>query len=197
MSLLEHEFHGHGTRERPAALANWKQWAGPDGQNVYGYPLFVAMATELNLEPGAQQAFTMLLADDRQPMADLARAGKHGRRDGGGGGAQARGADAGRDSDAGRPFSRFVNEYMSLQQQLVLRRGWPSNMRGVRDTAQDYTSVVAWYPSESRRVIAEILETERTDGWFVRQYSTTDGRKGRHDERPYVDSGLWVWGTRV
>ncbi len=193
LSFLEHEFHGHGTRERPAALANWKQWAGPDGQNVYGYPLFVAMATELNLEPGAQRAFTMLLADDRQPMADLQRVLAN--VDGEMTAVAAHKREALTRAEIRTPdaqFSRFVNEYMSLQQQLVLRRGWPSNMRGVRDTAQDYTSVVAWYPAESRRVIGEILETERTDGWFVRQYST-DGRKGRHDERPYVDSGLWVW----
>ncbi len=41
-------------------------------------------------------------------------------------------------------------------------------------------------------MILTILETERSDGWFLRQFST-DGRHGRADARPYVDSGLWVW----
>src|SRR5262249_45630306 len=89
-------------------------------------------------------------------------------------------------------FTRYVNEHLALQQQLVLYRGWPCNMMGVRDAAQDYTGVVAWYPDEARAMILRILETERSDGWLVRQFST-DGRKGKHDERPYVDSGLWVW----
>ncbi|MCE9614205.1 MAG: hypothetical protein K8T26_08005 [Lentisphaerae bacterium] len=186
-------FVGRGTREWPAALKEWRAWPAARTSDTYGYPLFVAFASTVRLAPGASWQCRMVLADDVNPVAMLQEtlgqldaemaavaAHKH----------KLLTRAAVRTPDAA--FTRYINEYLSLQQQLVLRRGWPSNMRGVRDTAQDYTGPAAWYPAEVRRTILEILETERADGWFVRQYST-DGRHGRHDARPYVDSGLWVW----
>jgi len=65
-------------------------------------------------------------------------------------------------------------------------------MMGVRDAAQDYTGAVAWCPEATRELILRMFETERSDGWMLRQFST-EGRRGSHDERPYVDSGLWAW----
>lgn len=89
-------------------------------------------------------------------------------------------------------LSRYVNEYLDYQGRLVLHRGWPCNMLGTRDAAQDYTCVVATEPARVRAFLLELFQMERSDGWFVRQFSTL-GRKGKHDERPYVDSGYFVW----
>ena len=186
-------FRGRGSERRPAALADADAWQPAADASVYGYPLFAALARTLELAPGASWECRMALGDDGEPeehlravLADvpgeLEEAGARKRR--------AFAAFAVETPDPA--FTRYVNEFLALQQQLVLRRGWPSNMRGVRDTAQDYTGVVAWFPEQTRETILEILETERSDGWFLRQYST-DGRRGKHDDRPYVDSGLWVW----
>ena len=89
-------------------------------------------------------------------------------------------------------LSRYVSEYLDYQGRMVLHRGWPCNMLGTRDAAQDYTCVVATEPERVRAFLLELFQMERSDGWFVRQFSTL-GRKGKHDERPYVDSGYFVW----
>ena len=193
LTLDEAVFQGRGTREWPAALHDWAQWGLAERAETYGTPLFVAFASRVTLAPGERFTFSMLLADDGNPLPALQAALKNFDGETQAVAAHKRALLTRAEIRTPDPaFTRYVNEYLSLQQQLVLRRGWPSNMRGVRDTAQDYTGVAAWYPAEVRAVIFEILETERTDGWFVRQYST-DGRQGKHDQRPYVDSGLWVW----
>ena len=191
--LSDTQFRGHGTRFTPAALTDWKRWSRRGDQQIYGKPVFGAFAGTVTLKPGASHSFTMILGDDRTGEAEF----------------RAVLADPENEFRLVREqklallqrfkietpdpaFTRYVNEFLSLQQQLVLHRGWPCNMMGVRDTAQDFTGVVAWNPEASRKMILTILETERTDGWFLRQFST-DGRRGRHDARPYVDSGLWVW----
>jgi N,N'-diacetylchitobiose phosphorylase len=91
-------------------------------------------------------------------------------------------------------FNRYVNEWLPLQLRWVtmLDRGWPTGLRGTRDAAQDFTGLIPFYPQESRRVLFDIFACQRTDGWFPRQYST-DGPEGKHDLRPYVDAGCWVW----
>ncbi len=195
VSLDEAAFLGRGTREFPAGLYHWPQWASADTDTeAFGYPLFLALAADWTLPPGGQRRFTMLLADDDRQTPEALRQAL-GRFDAEVAAMAARKHAALNRAEIRTPdpaFTRYTNEYLALQQQLVLRRGWPSNMRGVRDTAQDYTGAVAWYPAETRATILEMLETERSDGWFLRQYST-DGRHGHHDARPYVDSGLWVW----
>jgi cellobiose phosphorylase len=91
-------------------------------------------------------------------------------------------------------FDRYVNEWVPLQLDWVtlLDRGWPTGMRGTRDAAQDATGMVALDPALARKRLIEIFTIERTDGWFLRQYSTA-GPSGVHDRRPYVDSACWVW----
>jgi len=191
--LSEAQFYGRGTRVTPGALANWKKWQRRNNAQVYGEPLFGAFASAIMLKPGASWSLVMALGDDRTPD-DAFRAALS---------APEPEFQAVRTQKLvslqrfaiqtpDPAFTRYVNEFLALQQQLVLRRGWPCNMMGVRDTAQDFTGAVAWYPDAARKMILTILETERSDGWFLRQFST-EGRHGRHDARPYVDSGLWVW----
>lgn len=193
LCLSEKTFRGHGTRFAPAALHGWRRWTAAGRADVYGLPLFAALSETVTLRPGATWSFAMALGDDREPDAAFATAL----------------ADAEAELKTVRArklealqrfaietpdpaFTRYVNEFLALQQQLVLRRGWPCNMMGVRYTAQDLTGAAAWYPEAVRGLMLRILETQRSDGWFLRQFST-DGRHGRHDVRPYVDSGLWVW----
>ena len=91
-------------------------------------------------------------------------------------------------------MNRYVNEFLPLQLKWVsvLDRGWPTGMRGTRDAAQDATGMVALDGSMARRRLLEIFAVQRSDGWFLRQFSTA-GARGTHDARPYVDSGIWVW----
>jgi hypothetical protein len=90
-------------------------------------------------------------------------------------------------------LNRYGNEWLPLQLDWVcsLDRGWPSGMRGSRDSAQDFCAM-AWLDSDwSRKIIEMLLSCQRTDGWFPRQYSAM-GRKGKHDLREYVDAGCFV-----
>ena len=203
LCLRETIFNGKGSSAAPDALNDWRDWPDADeAHTIYGEPLFAAMATETTLAPDESCEVTMVLADatdapGRQlesrrpahvqpilldPEAELEQVFKraHG--------------EALRFSvlTPDPAFTRYVNEYLPLQLRTVLKRGWPCRMIGVRDTAQDYTAAAAWYPEEARAVLLKLLETERADGWFLRQVST-EGRHGQHDARPYVDSGLWVW----
>ena len=91
-------------------------------------------------------------------------------------------------------FSRYVNEWLPLQLNWVhvLDRGWPTGMRGTRDSAQDTTAVIPLNPSPARQRILELFSVQRSDGWFPRQYSLF-GKQGKHDLRNYVDGGVWVW----
>ncbi len=91
-------------------------------------------------------------------------------------------------------FSRYVNEWLPLQLNWVntLDRGWPTGMRGTRDSAQDATATIPINAALARERIIEIFSVQRSDGWFPRQYSIF-GRHGKHDLRNYVDAGAWVW----
>ncbi len=90
-------------------------------------------------------------------------------------------------------FNYYINYWLPLQMNWVasLDRGWPSGMRGTRDSASDYTALIYTDLKSCREVLLTLLSCERTDGWFPRQYSAA-GRKGKHDLRPYSDSGAWV-----
>lgn len=90
-------------------------------------------------------------------------------------------------------LNRYVNEWLPLQLAWVcsLDRGWPTGMRGTRDSANDFTALVPLDPARSWAIIETILSCQRTDGWFPRQYSVS-GRKGTHDLRNYVDAGCVV-----
>lgn len=91
-------------------------------------------------------------------------------------------------------FDRYVNQWLPLQLEWVgkLDRGWPTGMRGVRDSAQDVNGLLYWDEALAKQRLLELYACQRTDGWFPRQYSV-NGPDGKHDLRDYVDSGLWVW----
>ena len=63
-----------------------------------------------------------------------------------------------------------------MQVYWVQDRGWTS-MRGVRDTGQDATAVVGVDPATARTRLLEIFNLQRSDGWFLRQYSTKGRRR--------------------
>ncbi|MBE6808702.1 MAG: hypothetical protein E7524_04465 [Ruminococcaceae bacterium] len=90
-------------------------------------------------------------------------------------------------------FNYYMNYWVPIQMNWVasLDRGWPSGMRGTRDSANDYSALIYTDLKSCREVLLTLLSCQRTDGWFLRQYSAA-GRKGKHDERPYVDGGVAV-----
>lgn len=91
-------------------------------------------------------------------------------------------------------FNRYINEWLPLQLSWVttLDRGWPTGMRGTRDCSQDRTGLIPLDPLTSRKSILDMLGCQRSDGWFLRQFSI-HGKHGKHDHRAYMDGGLWVW----
>ncbi|BCW98307.1 MAG: hypothetical protein KatS3mg024_1134 [Armatimonadota bacterium] len=91
-------------------------------------------------------------------------------------------------------LNRYVNEFLPLQLKwvILLDRGWPTGLRGVRDCAQDTAALIPLDPSLSRHRILELFRVQRNDGWFPRQYAV-GGDASRHDLRQYVDGGVWVW----
>ncbi|HUW57903.1 MAG TPA: hypothetical protein VMZ92_14780 [Planctomycetota bacterium] len=172
-----------------------------------GQPIVAALARTVTLAPNATSCFTVVLGkladtpDGRLPpkreLTHLARFLK--------GPTRERALDARRRRyrklfgirSIATPdvcLNRYVNEWLPLQLEWVtlLDRGWPTGMRGTRDAAQDATGIVPIDPEIARARLIEILSCQRTDGWFLRQYSTT-GPDGTHDHRPYVDSAIWVW----
>lgn len=90
-------------------------------------------------------------------------------------------------------FNTYVNNWLPMQVNWVasLDRGWPTGMRGTRDSAQDYAALLTTDPISCRKVLADMLECQRSDGWFPRQYAAS-GRTGKHDMRYYVDGGAFI-----
>ncbi len=86
----------------------------------------------------------------------------------------------------------YVNHWLPLQMDWVasLDRGWPTGMRGSRDSAQDFTALLTLNPEYCRSTLFAMLSCQRTDGWFPRQYSSM-GRTGKHDLRGHVDGGVF------
>lgn len=87
----------------------------------------------------------------------------------------------------------YFNSWLPLQLKWVasLDRGWPSGMRGTRDSAQDYTALLYLEPEKTIPILRTIFSCQRRDGWFPRQYSAM-GRNGQHDLRGHVDAGVFV-----
>ena len=92
-----------------------------------------------------------------------------------------------------KALNQYVNEWLPLQMYWVaaLDRGWPSGMRGSRDSANDFTAMIPLDSNHSREIIEILMSCQRSDGWYPRQYSA-QGRKGKHDLRGHVDAGAWV-----
>ena len=95
-------------------------------------------------------------------------------------------------------FDRYVNYWLPMQMSWVasLDRGWPTGMRGSRDSAQDYAALLYTDTKNPRYIIMTMMECQRSDGWFPRQYSAR-GKHGKHDLRTHVDGGAFfiefVW----
>ncbi|MBQ6831352.1 MAG: hypothetical protein IJO28_01830 [Oscillospiraceae bacterium] len=89
-------------------------------------------------------------------------------------------------------FDAYVNHWLPLQMNWVasLDRGWPTGMRGSRDSAQDYAALLYSNTKAPKQILLTMLECQRTDGWFPRQYSA-NGRHGKHDLRTHVDGGAF------
>ncbi|MBQ8869233.1 MAG: hypothetical protein IJ027_05925 [Oscillospiraceae bacterium] len=89
-------------------------------------------------------------------------------------------------------FDNYVNYWLPLQMNWVasLDRGWPTGMRGSRDSAQDYSALLYSNTENPKEIILTMLECQRTDGWFPRQYSAK-GKHGKHDLRTHVDGGAF------
>lgn len=87
----------------------------------------------------------------------------------------------------------YVNSWLPLQMYWVasLDRGWPTGMRGTRDCANDFMGELPLEPRWAREMLLLLFQCQRTDGWFPRQVST-QGRRGSHDLRPFVDGGVFV-----
>ncbi|MCL2648434.1 MAG: hypothetical protein FWD61_15735 [Phycisphaerales bacterium] len=88
-------------------------------------------------------------------------------------------------------LNKYTNEFLALQLYQVQNRGF-GTYRGVRDSAQDATAVVDLEPAVARKRIIDICGSQRSNGSFLRQFSTL-GKHGPNDPRPYVDNGLWVF----
>jgi len=210
------KFVGAGTFENPAAVWNGclrmtpddaRKWGVFDEENMTcGFPPVHALQYEMHLESGETKSLRQVLAflppndkgelpplpvalkaaeylDDNFCRADQDKLKKSFE--------QLVSIRSIETSDAA--FDRYVNEWIPLELDWVcsLDRGWPSGMRGTRDSANDFTGMVALDPSWSRDIIRTLLSCQREDGWFLRQYSAL-GREGKHDERGYVDGGNWV-----
>lgn len=89
-------------------------------------------------------------------------------------------------------FDNYVNNWLPLQMSWVasLDRGWPTGMRGSRDSAQDYAALLYSDTENCRKILLTMMECQRSDGWFPRQYSAK-GREGKHDLRTHVDGGAF------
>ena len=89
-------------------------------------------------------------------------------------------------------FDYYVNYWVPLQMNWVasLDRGWPTGMRGSRDSAQDHAALLYTNPETCKNIILTMLECQRSDGWFPRQYSAK-GKHGKHDLRGHVDGGAF------
>ncbi|HEX2924658.1 MAG TPA: hypothetical protein VHP38_00110 [Ruminiclostridium sp.] len=90
-------------------------------------------------------------------------------------------------------FDYYINNWLPLQMNWVasLDRGWPSGMRGTRDSANDFTALLQISPEDCKSVLLTMLSCQKSNGWFPRQYSA-QGRKGTHDLRGHVDGGVFV-----
>jgi hypothetical protein len=197
-----------GKLARRVAASGRRPYGKVDAENAaVGQSIVAALSRRVTLGPGKSREFTVVLgklsdtADGKlPPSSELARLAR-------------RLAPAARERALGRvraryekllalrkvetpdaAMNRYVNEFMPLQLEWVslLDRGWPTGMRGTRDASQDATAMVALDPELAKKRLVEILSLQRSDGWFLRQYSTA-GHKGNHDHRPYVDSAIWVW----
>ena len=214
---ISHEkFVGQGTFEHPEALFGrrlrmpleaCRPWGVFAPENsLFGFPPVYALQYEISLPPGKTRGIDQVLhllpakTDGGPPtVAEGRRASVwlDGRRCASDQAAQKKGFKRYiglRSMQTGNAaLDQYVNEWLPLQLDWAcsLDRGWPTGMRGSRDSANDFTAMVPLNSDWSRSVLETVMACQRSDGWFPRQYSAL-GRLGKHDMRGHVDGGNWV-----
>lgn len=216
VELSLEKYMGCGSWDSPEALAGGALRLAPpqnaygeyaDDNTIYGYPPVYAQQYGWQLAPGESRTLTQVLAVPQQQgrpwlaPAEEAEKGlrffapgafeaeKQGKRD-----AFAALCAYNRIDTGDEMFDYYANHWVPLQMDWVtaLDRGWPTGMRGTRDSAQDYAGLLFSGDFAScREVLLTLFSCQRCDGWFPRQYAA-EGRKGRHDMRNYVDGGAFV-----
>lgn len=92
-----------------------------------------------------------------------------------------------------KEFDYYINSFLPLQLEWVigLDRGWPTAMRGTRDTSNDFMGLLV-YGGEMRakKELLHLFSCQRSDGWFPRQCGKNSS--GPHDLRNYCDGGVFV-----
>ncbi len=164
-----------------------------DSSRIYGYPPVYAAKYGWTLEDGEERELCGVLTLDGEEEAK-----KYFCDDVFYGVKQEKSAgfsalfDKNRINTGDSEFDNYVNYWLPLQMNWVasLDRGWPTGMRGSRDSAQDYTGLLYSNTENPREIIMTMLECQRTDGWFPRQYSAK-GKHGKHDLRTHVDGGAF------
>lgn len=175
-----------------------------DDTQIYSYPPVYAMEYEWHLKAGESKTLSQTLAmpgeqtDGEQPsLNDVLKTARWRERfDDGVSECKKYFSELFNTNHIKTPdefFNYYMNYWVPLQMNWVasLDRGWPSGMRGTRDSANDYTALIYTDLKSCREVLWTLLSCQRKDGWFPRQYSA-QGRQGNHDLRPYVDGGAFV-----
>lgn len=172
--------------------------AEPEGrftnnERIYGYPPVYAASYQWALAPGQSRKLTAVLTLDdlADAVALLDRAHFDAYR-------QARKEsfdklfNCNSINTGAVDLDTYAKYWLPLQMKWVaaLDRGWPTGMRGSRDSAQDYAGLLLIDRDAPREIILTMCQCQRTDGWFPRQYSAK-GKHGKHDLRTHVDGGAF------
>lgn len=189
--------------ELPMALPTGYTFGQYGQDNVlYGYPPVYSQQYSLRLQPGEETEITQILCmpQSTEDTATLDKAmalfspAAHRQMVAGVKAHYDALCQQNRIATGDDDFDSYVNHWLPLQLDWVasLDRGWPTGMRGTRDSAQDYTALLyLGKAKECREVLLTMLSCQRRDGWFPRQYSAK-GRTGKHDLRGHVDGGAFV-----
>ncbi|MEG1886746.1 MAG: hypothetical protein RR177_01345 [Oscillospiraceae bacterium] len=216
MEISLEKFFGSGDTSNPAAIyknalrlsaENCKGYGVYTDQNqIYGYPPVYASKYDVSLKKGEQREITQVLSMmDIKPDYELPSIGKASeplcyfddkfydkkveeRKEFYDNLFAIRTIET---NDAF--FDHYVNTWLPLQMDWVasLDRGWPTGMRGSRDCANDFMGELYLDETRTKEIIGLLFQCQRTDGWFPRQIST-NGRKGNHDLREFVDAGCFA-----
>lgn len=162
-------------------------------KRIYAYPPVYALSYEWELAPGEEQELTQVFSLSDLGEEDVyfdniyyekAKEERHAKFQ------QLFEKNRIRTND--KEFDYYVNYWLPLQMNWVasLDRGWPTGMRGSRDSAQDYTALLYTDTEACKKIILTMMECQRSDGWFPRQYSAK-GKNGKHDLRGHVDGGAF------
>lgn len=163
-----------------------------NSERIYAYPPIYAVGYDWELAEGETKCLTQVLSLDSSDVGDYFRdecymAEKSKRK------AEFDRLFAKNEVRTGdKAFDYYANYWIPMQMNWVasLDRGWPTGMRGTRDSAQDYAALLYMDTESCRDIILTMLECQRTDGWFPRQYSA-NGKHGKHDLRGHVDGGAF------